>query len=80
MANVPAGSEPEARAPRTRPWVGHGAEENKEAVIKTGPGRAKVALKDFREEVVSPEKSACGNEPQEAEYTIREKGMKKATE
>lgn len=48
--------------------------------IKAGPGRAKVALRDFREEVVSPEKPACGNEPREAEYTIREDAMKKATE
>lgn len=76
MASVLAGSEPEAWAPR----VGRGAEENKEAVIKAGPGRAKVALRDFREEVVSLEKLACGNEPREAEYTVREEGMKKATE
>lgn len=72
---MPAGSEPKARAPR----AGRGAEENKETVIKAGPGRAKVALRDFRGEAVSPEKPACGNEPQEAEYTVREEGMKKAT-
>lgn len=63
-----------------RKALGRGAEENKEAVIKAGPGGAKVGLRDFREEAVSPEKPACGNEPREAEYAIREGGMKKATE
>ena len=76
MASTPAGSEPEAQAPR----AGRGAEENKEAVIKAGPSRARVALRDFREEVASLEKPSCDNEPWEAEYTIREEGMKKATE
>jgi len=35
LAGMLAGSEPEAWAPCVRPWVGHGAEENKEAVMKS---------------------------------------------
>lgn len=80
LASVLAGSEPKAQAPCARPWVGRHAEKNKEAIIKAGPSRAKVVLRDFREEVVSPEKLACGNEPWEAEYLTREEGMKQATE
>ncbi|OPJ81380.1 hypothetical protein AV530_009843 [Patagioenas fasciata monilis] len=61
------------------PWVGCGAEENKEAVVKAGSDGAKVSLKGFREEVVLQEKLACGNEALEAERAIGE-GVKKATE
>lgn len=60
--------------------MGCGAEQNKEVVVKAGSDGAKVLLKGFREEVVSLERLACGNEALEAECTIREEGMKKATE
>lgn len=45
---------------------------------ETGPGREKVALREFGAEVVAPEKPACGNEPREAECTLRGEGMKGA--
>lgn len=48
------------------------------ACYKTDPSREKRPLGDFRGEVVSREKPACGNEPREAECTIRGEGMKGA--
>lgn len=76
LAGVEAGSEPEVQAA----CVAHSTEENKDAVIKAGSSRGKGALRDFRKEFVSLEKAADGNEPQEAEYIIREAEMKQATE
>lgn len=52
--------------------------EEQGACYKTGPSAEKVVLGDFREEVVSRERPACGKEPREAECTIRAEGMKGA--